>query len=280
MKELFEHLNYREYLADYYAEKKQRHACYSYRLFSRTAGFKSPNFLKLVIEGQRNLSKDSVFKFCKALGLNKREAEYFENLVFFNQSKTLEEKNAYLANLMKFRGKADPAKVEQSEYAYFSKWYHPVIRELVASVDFRGDFKALGQAVIPAISAAEARKSVELLLTLGFVERDTAGGYRKTAASLTTGRQVRSVAVATYHKAMMKLAAESIERFGAAQRDIESVTLSVSEQTFRAMMEKANGFLMEMLKLAEADTQNERVVQVNMQVFPLTHRLESKGGEQ
>ncbi|MBD3316782.1 MAG: TIGR02147 family protein [Chitinivibrionales bacterium] len=136
MKDLFEHMNYREYLADYYAEKKARRACYSYRLFSRKAGFASPNFLKLVIEGQRNLSKDSVFKFSKALGFNKREAEYFENLVFFNQSKTLEEKNAYLSNLMRFRGRVDPAKIERSEYAYFSQWYHPVIRELIASVDF------------------------------------------------------------------------------------------------------------------------------------------------
>lgn len=279
MKEIFEYLNYREYLADYYAEKKARHACYSYRLFSRKAGFKSPNFLKLVILGQRNLSKDSVFKFCRALGLNRRESEYFENLVFFNQSKSLEEKNAYLSNLMKFRGRVDPRRVEQSEYAYFSRWYHPVVRELVSAVDFGDNFKELARAVVPSITAAEARRSVELLLDLGFVERLSDGGYRKTAASLTTGRQVRSVAVANYHKEMMRLASESIERFGAGQRDVESVTVSVSEDSYKAMMEKANAFLMEMLKIAEADKNNERVVQVNMQVFPLTDRFEGKGGE-
>ncbi|MBD3315276.1 MAG: TIGR02147 family protein [Chitinivibrionales bacterium] len=274
MKELFEHMNYREYLADFYADKKERHACYSYRLFARKAGFKSPNFLKLVIEGRRNLSKDSVFRFCKALGLNKREAEYFENLVFFNQSKTLEEKNAYLANLMKYRGCADPKYIERSEYAYFSNWYHPVVRELVTSIDFRDDYRKLGRATIPSITAGEARQSVALLLELGFVERTSTGAYQKTSPSLTTGGQVRSVAVANYHKAMMRLGSESIERFGAGERDVESVTLNVSEQTHQAIMEKANAFLMEMLKLAETDRKNERVIQVNLQVFPLSRRIE------
>ena len=40
---------------------------FSYRYFSRVAGFSSPNFLKLVAEGQRNLSPKSIAKFAKKL---------------------------------------------------------------------------------------------------------------------------------------------------------------------------------------------------------------------
>ena len=91
VKALFEYLNYRDYLRDYYEEKKRLSSFYSYRLFSQKAGFSAPNVLKLVTEGKRNLSKESVFKFVKALGFNKKEAEYFENLVFFNQAKSIKE---------------------------------------------------------------------------------------------------------------------------------------------------------------------------------------------
>lgn len=281
MKPIYEYLNYRDFLRDYYVEKKSEHSFYSYRLFSEKAGFKSPNFPKLVIDGRRNLSKDSVFRFCKALRLKKKESEFFENLVFFNQSKTLEEKNYYLAAVMKHRGVASPDRIEKSEFAYYSSWYHPVIRELVCAVDFGDDYSGLAQAVIPALSAGEAEKSVKLLLDLGFIRRLESGKYEKTSASLSTGRQVKSVAVANYHKEMMKLASESIERFSSSQRDVESVTVSVSEETYKTIMGKAHEFLIEMLSLAEADKKNECVSQVNVQVFPLSRRMNSErpGGE-
>ncbi len=273
-------MNYRDFLRDYYEEKKAEHAFYSFRLFSQKAGFKSPNFLKLVIEAKRNLTKESVFKFCKALHLNKRECEYFENLVFFNQSKTLEEKNSYLTRIMRFRGKTDPRKIEQSEYAYYSQWYHPIIRELACAIDFADDFKRLGTMVMPSITATEAQKSVALLEELGFIRRLANGRYEKTAVSLSTGAVVRSIAVANYHKAMIALGAESIERFRAAQRDIESVTLSVSDETYRAMMTRAHDFLMELLAMAQNDKKTERVAQVNIQVFPLSHPLGGRKGGQ
>lgn len=271
MKPIFEYMNYREFLRDYYSEKKAKHSFYSYRLFSQKAGFSAPNVLKLAIDGRRNLTKDSVFRFCKALGLNKKESAYFENLVFFNQSVTLEEKNAYLTEIMKYRAKPGAKKIEKDEYSYYSEWYHPVIRELAAAVDFKNDFKNLAQAVVPAITAAEAEKSVRLLLDLGFMKTDGNGTYWKTSASLTTGAVVRSIAVANYHKAMMARASEAIERFGATERDIESLTLSVSDETYRLMMKKAQDFLVqEILPMAEADAKTERVVQVNMQIFPLS----------
>ncbi|MBD3420148.1 MAG: TIGR02147 family protein [Chitinivibrionales bacterium] len=275
MNSLFEYLNYRDYLCDFYHEKKKEHRFYSYRLFSQKAGFKSPNFLKLVIDGQRNLTKESVFKFCKALGLKKKECEYFENLVFFNQSKTLEEKNVYLNIMMKYRKKADPRKIERSEYEYYSAWYHPVIRELATSADFHDDFAKLAQATIPAITEAEARNSVNILCELGFVRR-VKGTYVKAAASLSTGAQVASVAIANYHKAMMRLASESIERFGASQRDITSVTLNISSTTRQALVEKLAQFRRELLELAESDQNPDNVVQLNFQLFALSHTYPGK----
>ena len=270
MKHLFEYMNYRDYLRDSYAEKNRDHPFYSFRLFSQKAGFTSPNFLKLVIDAKRNLSKESVFKFSKALSHSKKEGEYFENLVFFNQSKTLEEKNAYLSKLMKYRRKSDPKKIEESEYSYYSEWFHPVIRELVTAVNFKGDYKTLGRAVVPPLSPVEAEKSVKLLLDLAFIEKTDSGRYTKSAATLTTGPLVRSIAVANYHKAMMQRASESIERFPSDQRDISGLTLSVSGETMGAMTEKLREFRKELLDIAEADRRPDMVVQVNFQFFPLS----------
>jgi uncharacterized protein (TIGR02147 family) len=277
MNSLFEYMNFRDYLRDYYAEKKKQHSFYSFRLFAQKAGFASPNFLKLVIDGKRNVSKSSVFRFSKALGHSKKEADYFENLVFFNQSASLEEKNTYLTNLMKFRKNTDPKKIEQSEYAYYSAWHVPVIRELVAALDFNDDFKKLGRAVVPAISAMEAEKSVNLLLELGYIRKKTSGKYEQSSVLLTTGPQVRSLAVANYHKAMMERAAESIERFPASKRDISCLTLGVTEKTFSAMVARIAELRREFLELAETEKTYDKIVQVNFQIFPLSTDLSDKG---
>jgi len=273
MKPIFDYMNYREYLDDMYKEKKEMGAFYSFRIFSQKAGFKSPNFLKLVIKGERNLSKESVFKFVKALKLNRNEADYFENLVFFNQSKTLEEKNSYLKKMMKYRKKSDPHKIEESEYKYYSAWYHPVVRELAAAADFKDDYKKLGKMVIPPITPLEAEKSVKLLLNLDFIRKVENDGYRLTEKSLTTGPTVRSIAVANYHKEMMKLASESIERFSSQEREVTSLTLTVSEDTVDTIKQRLKQFREDLLELTDGEKNPQQVVQLNLQLFPLSEKF-------
>ena len=119
-----------------------------------------------------------------------------------------------------------------------------------------------------------------LLIKLGFIIKKDDGSYKRTAASFTTGPQVRSVAVANYHKAMMQLASESIERFSASDRDITSVTISVSVDTCQIIREKLQRIRRELLELAEAERNPQRVVQVNLQLFPLSIELpRGEGGQ-
>ena len=276
MAQIYEYMDYRQYLHDFFEEKKRALRFYSYRLFSQKAGFRSPNFLQLVIKGKRNLSKESVYKFTKALGLNRKEADYFENLIFFNQSKTLEEKRVYLEKIMKYRAQCDPRKIEEAEYAYYSHWYNPVVRELVEALDFKDDFNRLCAAVVPSITGAEAAKSVDLLLKLQFIERKDDGTYAKTAPSLSTGPQVRSVAIANYHRSMLQLASDSLERFDPSDRDITSLTLSLSEETRKAMIERLQQFRRELLDMAEQDEKTGRVIQINFQIFPLSRPYEGR----
>lgn len=85
MRPVYEYRDYREYLRDFYHFKKRTNPYYSYRLFSMKAGFKAPNLLKLVMDGQRNLTRQSVVKFAKALRLDECETECFRSMVSRNQ---------------------------------------------------------------------------------------------------------------------------------------------------------------------------------------------------
>lgn len=58
--DIYEYLEYRIFLADAYQAGKENVSAFSYRYLARKAGFSSPNFIKLVMDGERNLSMESV----------------------------------------------------------------------------------------------------------------------------------------------------------------------------------------------------------------------------
>jgi hypothetical protein len=124
-------VNYRRFLKDYYLKAKAEKKYFSYRYFSRRAGINSPNFLKVVIEGKRNLSSTTIEKFASALGLDQKETVFFRRLVVFNQARTASEKQeSYIilremANQLRLSGHgADLA-------GFIGKWYTNAVRELM-----------------------------------------------------------------------------------------------------------------------------------------------------
>lgn len=89
---IYDYYDFRKYLNDYYNYKKANSKGFSYRYFAKRAGFNSGSFLKLVMDGKRNLSEDSLDKFINAMELSEDEATYFRALVGLGQSQTNREK--------------------------------------------------------------------------------------------------------------------------------------------------------------------------------------------
>src|SRR5688572_4669447 len=127
---VYDFLDYRAYLRAYYEAAKQQRRSFSFRFFSKLAGLRSPNFLKLVIDGQRNLGAESVERFAHALGLSAADAEFFGDLVALGQAPTLAEKNRAFENIAASRRFRAARRISGELFAYLSHWYNPVIREL------------------------------------------------------------------------------------------------------------------------------------------------------
>jgi len=53
MVKIFQYLNYREYLADWFQEKKKLNKSFSYKVLANKAGFKSKSFFPQVVDGSR-----------------------------------------------------------------------------------------------------------------------------------------------------------------------------------------------------------------------------------
>jgi hypothetical protein len=99
---LFNYLDYRHFLRDWLTAAK-KHYGFSYRVFSRRAGLRSPSLYKMVMDGQRDLIEGSLHKFLEGLSLSVKEKEYFATLVLYNQARTEEYKQRYLGKIRVLR---------------------------------------------------------------------------------------------------------------------------------------------------------------------------------
>jgi len=271
---IFGYLDYRAALRDLYALKKAREYGFSHRAISKRAGFQSTNFLKLVMEGKRNLSADAAAKFAKAFGLEGASFDYFCELVSYNQAKTSRERSKSYDRLTRLRPEKAVHQLASHQSAYHSSWYIPAIRELAARADFREDPAHIARQLVPAITAAKAKKALETLRELGMLCRTPEGRLVPADALVTTGPSPESHHLADFHRAMIAQASESIDRFPAHEREIASLTLCVDESMLPALKQRLQAFRREFMQFAEGSGVPERVVQVNFQMFPLSKRSE------
>jgi uncharacterized protein (TIGR02147 family) len=273
---VFEYDNYRAYLRDLYGFYKKTKPHFSYRYFSQKAGFRSPNFLKLVIEGKRNLSPESIERFTSALKLNKKETEFFRILVHLNQARTIGEKKLYAEKLMQFRSFRYIHPLRQDQYRYYAEWYNIPIRELTILPEFSEDPGWIARSLLPPISPQQAQKALNLLLQLGLLERDESGRLVQADAFISTGDEVTSTSVANYHREMIQKGSEALDRFPGPVRDISSVTMALSESSFQEIKSLIQRFRKELLAIADQDQRPEGVYQINFQLFPLAKRAKKE----
>lgn len=266
---IFKFNDYREILKALIQQRKKNRQTFSYRWFSQRAGLTSPNFLNLVVKGQRHLSADSIEKVIEIFQLNKEEGEFFRNLVHFNKAKTLSEKEHFAAQLVRSRKFQNEYPLSKDQFEYYSDWYNIPVREVLNLKSPPQTEEEISQILVPAISRSEAREALEILLALDLVEKKD-GKIRPKQESVSTGHKFASYGVVQYHKKMMSLATEALDRFPGAEREISSVTIGLSQSTFLKLKKEIEDFRSRLMALAEEDQNKEGVYQMNFQLFPLS----------
>ena len=99
MKPIIEYSDFRQYMRDYYEERKRRSA-FSWREFSKITGFSSCSYMKVVCDGKSKLSKIGVERVGAAMGLAGFEMEYFRAMVQYGQAESAEAKNEAFRNML------------------------------------------------------------------------------------------------------------------------------------------------------------------------------------
>lgn len=281
LKRIEHYADYRQYLRDFYEDRKRRSPGYSYRVFCRKSGIKSPSLFKEVIQGKRNLTKKTIPAFAKGLGLTDTDASFFAQLVAYNQSSTSEEKQNCLERMRGLRRPVKQKVIPLDQREYFAKWYNPVLRESTCIFDWHEDFSVLARSLDPPISTREAHNGVSLLLRLGMIIKKPDGKYIQADQAITTGPEVVSDGVRMLNRHLSTLGVEAIERFSPSNRDISSMVIGMSSRTFSLIKQEILEFRRRIARIVDDENHPDQVYNVNIQFFPTSKKnVKSEGPDE
>jgi uncharacterized protein (TIGR02147 family) len=268
---IFEYDNYRHFLQEYFSSKKKEKASFSQRYFTQKAGFNAHNFCTLVMQGKRNLATDSIHKIIKTIGLKGKASVYFENLVYFNQTSSPDDKEFYYNRMREIGKKTQFYQLHKDQFFFYEKWYYPVIREVLVLNNWKNDFAALAKAIRPQISVLEAREAVELLVSTGMVQNDMNGQFH-LSDKFVTSAQVPDFIKRKSRRDILLKGIETIDTVAPGEKYVAYSTIAMSKKLYMEVRAIMDDTRQRILALADQNTNiSDEVYEVVFQVFPVTN---------
>lgn len=266
MKTVFEYLDYRAYMKDVYEDRKSESAFYSYRVMAESFGIFPSNLFR-ILHGDAHLPARCQSRALEVLGLTGRAAEYFQLLITYAREKSSRVRTEILEKALALRDVSRKS-LEDRELEYFDHWWVAVVRALLEITKGRAVPRELADLVAPNIGESEVQSALELLEELKLVKKADSGRLLPAQAHLTAGGEAKAKAVHRFQRQILSLAAESLDRFPTAVRDVSSLTLSMDETTFCEIRELIRECRRQIQKLVEDAKTPDRVMHLAIAFFP------------
>ena len=270
MRPIVEYSDFRQYMRDYYEERK-RCSVFSWREFSKLAGFTSSSYMKVVCDGKSKLSRVGVERTGQAMGLVGFEMEYFRAMVEFGQSETESKKKAAYENMLAI-AKAHKVRVMEGDlFEFYDSWHNPVVRELAPLMPGAtpGD---MGKMCCPEVTAADVQKSLSFLTRAGLLKKAGNDAFVQAEASIVGTPDATRLARRGMHGQMSRLATSAVE-LPVDERHFSGITMGLSRRSYERIASLIDEFRRQVIAVAAEDKDIDQVYRLNMQLFPLSRKV-------
>lgn len=267
MEDIFSYTDYRDFIKDFYLEKKKVSPYYSYRYISSRVGF-AASFLAKLFSKDAHISIGKIVPFADVMKLEGRERAYFEELVRFCKAKNKDEIQKIFERMQAIKG-VEFRTIVDDEVEFFSKTHHMCMRSLLGIHEFNGEnYRSLAAMMVPRITVAEAQESVSLLERLGMIKLDDQGFYVVTDQYISTGKKWSDLAIHKYQKENIELSSRALDMLHKQERDISTVTFCMNSKMLPVLKERLAALREEMLRFSEDFDDDDTVMHLNLQLFP------------
>jgi uncharacterized protein (TIGR02147 family) len=267
MTPIWEYTDYRTWLKDWHEYVKIENPFLSYRYITARTGI-DPGILSKVLGREKHFSETQLDKMITLLKLSSREEAYFRQMFLYGRSKRDEDIRIHFAKLLQMR-EIDINEVGAHQLVYYSKWYYPVLRNLVGLLKPTVDPESMGAALKPPITGEQVREGLKTLERIGLVRKAADGGWEPCGSFITTGPKWKSAAILEHQKHLADLGREAPDRFKPEDRDFSTLTLAIPREEFDTLRDMVQEFRQAVLKWTSSQDLCDHIVQMNLQLFPM-----------
>jgi uncharacterized protein (TIGR02147 family) len=145
--------------------------------------------------------------------------------------------------------------------------------------DFSNSYTELAKMLIPAITVAEAKGAIQLLLDMDLIESNEKGFLKPKAKTIKNDSEFMLVNWANQMEAKGRLGVEAVSRFTKNERNVSEVFVPLSEKSYLTAVSEIEHLRQKLLGLSEEDVNSNRIFQCNIQLFPLSKVVAQKGAK-
>ena len=254
-------------------EQRKKSSVFSWRAFSKLAGFSSPNYIKVVCDGKSRLSKTGIEQVSNAMGLLEHEKIYFQKLVKLDKARDESSKKQVLEEIREMSKEYKIRMLDGDAFLYFESWLNPVLRELV-QMNPGAKPLTLAKLCRPYTSATEVRKSLDFMVQAGIIKKVKENHYRQTGKIVSGSSEIMPLALRSMHRQMAEFAKDSIDYVPVSKRYFSGITMAVTSNEYKEIINELENFRHKILQIASGVKTGQKVYRLNLQLFPLTKSQE------
>ena len=265
--DIFQFTHFRKYLDEYQAARVQTDPEFTRAGACALLGLpKTRSYYNDIVKGKK-LTGRMIPKFVEVLGLNKKEAKYFETMVNFDQAKTTTERNAFFDELIKQH--PDPHHIlNEDAYEYYNHWYNSVLFTALDVMDVSDDLEPIQKRIFPKVSVGTLKRSLELLERIGFVRKNEDGFWKSSRDSVSSGAYNNSDLVRQYQLQCFELSKQALLADDDNPSDMGTFTFSVSDDAYKEIALEIQKLKAKVRKIITQDKKEATGVhQLNIHLF-------------
>lgn len=267
--QIFDYTDYRLFLKDFIARKKNKSESFSLRGLAKRAGINSPNYLQRVISG-KSVGPRITDKLVKMTGLKGLEEKYFRLLVEFSETRSSDKKGDILSRLRQMSHKVHGKLSTVCENDIRRDWYLVVIWEMAAIPGVCLRPNIISQALRRKITSSQAEEALNFLVEKGYlIPGDEPDSYKQSSILLNSTDEINDLFLKKNHKAFIEMSLEHLDQ-PLSNREFQGLTISVNPESFGILKTEIKKFVHETSERFSLLGDGSGVARLNIQLFPVS----------
>lgn len=267
--DLFTYHDHIHFLNDWFKYLKKTKSGFSMRTLAQKSQM-AVGYISMIFRREREMSEKSFHKMLPQLFLNDQEKSFLDLLRIVGQSPDPQARVEAVQKMSKLKSFRTKNNNDVRIYEYLTKWFYVAIYEMTALDNFKMDARWVQSRLSRKLSLSEIEGAFDFLKNQNFIKLGEDGRWVQTKSHLDCREGIFKLSLGEFHRQMLALAADAIEKIPREQRLIMGQTMSVSIEDFEKIKTIIQESVQKINEVGNKSDLKKNVYHIEIAAFPLT----------